>query len=586
MKLSNSVSFIPTLSSYSAASSFSLTDYTTFLRTFSSCSSTRAASNVLSLALLLLLLVMAMWVLVGLIMWHHPGGSAWGLYSLLLCWKTTGVTASNPRIAAIPGPRGFPFLGSLLDFVGRNGCCPHRRLASLASYHGARSLMAFTLGYTRVVVSSHPSTARRILCSPAFIERPLTESARQLLFDRAIGFCPSGERWRSLRRLSSSHLFCPRRIAAHEPIRQADCAAMLDAMVEELAGTNCSVLQVRRYLQHAALNNIMAMVFGKWFAFTSVNGDGPNEAAELQRMVREGFGLLGAFNITDHLNPLFESVDPLNIRQRCAALVPKVFAYVNTIIEEHRDRHTSCRTSTSTSPSMTDASDFVDVLLARQGEEKFSDSDMVSILWEMIFRGTDTMAILTEWIMAELVLNQEMQEKLYKEIVETVGGGGNLRDVDAVRMPYLQALVKEGLRVHMPGPLLSWARLAVHDTEVGGFLVPAGTTAMVNMWAITHDDNIWVDAERFQPERFLTAAEQFEVRGGDMRLAPFGAGARACPGRALAMATVSMWVARIVQRFRVEEHPSYPVRLDEVLKLSCEMETPLVARFVLRENAK
>ncbi|KAI5056024.1 hypothetical protein GOP47_0029545 [Adiantum capillus-veneris] len=555
------------LSSASTCTPF--THHSTLLLHLLSSFSLSSSPKLLSLATFSFLLL-ALWFLVALITWTHPGGPAWGKNSLL----------SKPTsLPPIPGPRGLPFFGSLLTFAGPRGTCAHRLLASLASLHKARSLMALSLGSTRVVICSEPSVAREILCNSAFAERPLTQSARQLLFGRAIGFSPRGNHWRNLRRLSASHLFSPRRLAAQEHMRQKDCASMLDAIAEKLP-RSC-LQEVRPYLQHAALNSIMATVFGKRYAFAELDARG-GEAYGVQRMVREGFELLGAFNMADHLPPAFESIDPLNIRQRCEALVPKVFAFVQGIIDEHRRRN-------GTSPSyseqqMRDEGDFVDVLLALQQEEKLSDSDMVSILWEMIFRGTDTMAILTEWILAELVLNPHIQVKLHAEVMATQRDGCELRDVDIARMPYLQAVVKEALRMHPPGPLLSWARLAVHDTVVGGHKVPAGTTAMVNMWAITHDRRVWAEAERFKPERFVESegGENVDVRGSDLRLAPFGAGARVCPGKAMAMAMVNLWVARIVQRFHMSEHPLHRVQLSEVLKLSCEMEVPLRACFTPR----
>ncbi|MCO5580931.1 hypothetical protein L7F22_034805 [Adiantum nelumboides] len=541
------------------------TDHSTLLLHFLSSFSSSSSPKLLSFATGSLLLL-ALWVFVVLISWTHPGGPSWGKKSLL-----SKPTPHPP----IPGPRGLPFFGSLLNFAAHN--CPHRLLASLASLHKARSLMALSLGSTRVIVSSEPSTAREILCNSAFAERPLTQSARQLLFGRAIGFSPRGTHWRNLRRLSASHLFCPRHIAAQENMRQKDCALMLDAIAEKLARS--SLQEVRPYLQHIPF--IMATVFGRQYAFSEIDARG-GEAYDVQRMVREGFELLGAFNMADHLPPAFESIDPLNIRHRCEALVPQVFTFVQGIIDEHRRRN-----DTSSSPSeqqkRDDSDDFVDVLLALQREEKLSDSDMVSILWEMIFRGTDTMAILTEWILAELVLNPNVQAKLHVEVTAMAAQReqGELRDADIARMPYLQAVVREGLRMHPPGPLLSWARLAVHDTEVGGHRVPAGTTAMVNMWAITHDDRVWAEAERFKPERFVEGegGENVDVRGSDLRLAPFGAGARVCPGKAMALATVNLWVARIAQHFHMSEHPLHRVQLDEVLKLSCEMKVPLRACF-------
>jgi cytochrome P450 family 78 subfamily A len=208
----------------------------------------------------------------------------------------------------------------------------------------------------------------------------------------------------------------------------------------------------------------------------------------------------------------------------------------------------------------------------------------------MIFRGTDTTALLTEWCMAELVRHPAVQARLRAELDATVGtGGGHVTDADVARMPYLQAVVKETLRAHPPGPLLSWARLATADVALSnGMVVPAGTTAMVNMWAITHDASVWVDPEAFTPERFLPTegGADVDVRGGDLRLAPFGAGRRVCPGKNLGLVTVGLWVARLVRAFEWGlPDGAPPVCLDEVLKLSLEMKTPLAAAAVPRAAA-
>jgi len=159
---------------------------------------------------------------------------------------------------------------------------------------------------------------------------------------------------------------------------------------------------------------------------------------------------------------------------------------------------------------------------------------------------TDTVAILLEWVMARMVLHPGIQPKTQAELDAVVGRGCAISDADVARLPYLQRVVKETFRVHPPGPLLSWARLGVHDAVVGGHLVPAGTTAMVNMWAITHDPAVWADPSAFRPERF--EEENVSVLGGELRLAPFGAGRRVCPGKTLALATVHLWLAQLLHR--------------------------------------
>ncbi|XP_057770219.1 cytochrome P450 78A7-like [Salvia miltiorrhiza] len=469
---------------------------------------------------------------------------------------------SNGSIA-IRGPRGLPIFGSL--FTLSRGLA-HRSLAAMAKVHNAKQLMAFSLGSTPVVVASDPQVAKEILTSPNFADRPIKQSARSLMFSRAIGFAPNGTYWRLLRRIAASHLFAPRRVAAHEQGRQQDCDTMLHNIEKEqkLKGA----VSLRKHLQAAALNNIMGSVFGKRYDPTEEG----EELRELKQMVEEGFNLLGAFNWSDYLPWLSYFYDPSRIVARCQALVPRVRKLVSGIIHEHQLKNQKNGVSD-------DAADFVDVLLSLDGEEKLNQDDMIAVLWEMIFRGTDTTALLTEWIMAELVLHPEVQSKMRQELDHVVGTR-NVTDADMARLPYLQAVVKETLRLHPPGPLLSWARLSTSDvTLTNGMVVPAQTTAMVNMWAITHDPAVWAEPLEFKPERFVTemGGEDVDVRGRDLRLAPFGAGRRVCPGKNLGMATVELWVAKLVQRFEWAEDKTNPVNLDELLKLSCEMKCPLVA---------
>lgn len=195
----------------------------------------------------------------------------------------------------------------------------------------------------------------------------------------------------------------------------------------------------------------------------------------------------------------------------------------------------------------------------------------------MIFRGTDTVAVLIEWILARMVLHPEVQRKVQEELDAVVRGGALTEEVVAATA-YLAAVVKEVLRLHPPGPLLSWARLAITDTTIDGYHVPAGTTAMVNMWAIARDPEVWLDPLDFKPERFMGLEAEFSVLGSDLRLAPFGSGRRTCPGKTLGLSTVTFWVARLLHEFEWLPSDEGKVDLTEVLRLSCEMANPLIVK--------
>ncbi|KAL0535634.1 hypothetical protein IC582_029974 [Cucumis melo] len=487
-----------------------------------------------------------------------PGGLAWALIS----------KPKNQSI--IPGPCGTPFLGQVSTFTNS---LTHRLLANLAHTLKAKSLMSFSIGFTRFVISSNPITAKELLNSSAFADRPIKESAYELLFHRAMGFAPYGEYWRNLRRISSTFLFSPKRICGFGVLRERIGVKMMEE-IEGLMVKNGEV-EVRKVLHFGSLSNVMESVFGKSVEF----GDW-----EIDELVTEGYDLLGSFNWSDHF-PVLGWLDLQGVRKRCRVLVGKVNVFVGKIIEEHRMKRRVIvgDEENKNSPNDNEDEDFVDVLLDLEKENKLTDSDMIAVLWEMIFRGTDTVAILLEWILARMVLHPDIQAKLQYEIDQVVmKTGRNISNLDLPNLPYLHAVVKETLRMHPPGPLLSWARLAIHDTHVAGHYIPAGTTAMVNMWAITHDDQIWPDPTIYNPNRFIK--DDVAIMGSDLRLAPFGSGRRVCPGKAMGLATVELWLAQLVHKFEWVQADESKIKVDlsECLKLSLEMKHPLICRAIPR----
>ncbi|KAK9276381.1 hypothetical protein L1049_005914 [Liquidambar formosana] len=355
--------------------------------------------------------------------WLVPGGFA---------WRNHHKFSSNLR-----GPIGWPLLGNLPQM----GSLAHRKLAAIATSCGTTRLMAFSLGATRGIISSHPDTAKEILCGSSFSDRPIKDSARLLMFERAIGFAPSGDYWRHLRRIAANYMFSPRRISGLEGLRQRVANEMLVGVTKEMEERGVVVL--RGILQKGSLSNIIESVFGNSLGL---------EGEELGVMVKEGYELIAKFNWEDYFPLRF--LDFYGVKRRCHELAGKVNRLVGQIVTERkRDGEFS------------GGNDFLSVLLSLPKEEQLSDSDMVAVLWEMIFRGTDTVAILLEWIMARMVLHPDIQTKAQQELDRCVGSDRHVQDSDITNLPYLQAIVKEVLRMHPPGPLLSWARLAVHDVH-------------------------------------------------------------------------------------------------------------------------
>lgn len=233
----------------------------------------------------------------------------------------------------------------------------HQKLATMASSFRATRLMAFSLGSTRVLISSHPETAKEILCGTSFSDRPIKESARLLMFERAIGFSPSGKYWRNLRRIAANNMFSPRRIAGLEGIRQV----VADEMTEGVLNIEGGVVGVREILQKASLRNVMESVFG---GSLGIKGE------ELGFMVKEGYELIAEFNWGDYFALGF--LDFNGVKRRCHKLGVKVGGVVGEVIRERKREGEII---------ISGRNDFLSVLLSLPKEDQLCEADMVAVLW-------------------------------------------------------------------------------------------------------------------------------------------------------------------------------------------------------------
>ncbi|KAI6683885.1 hypothetical protein NL676_029798 [Syzygium grande] len=113
-------------------------------------------------------------------------------------------------------------------------------------------------------------------------------------------------------------------------------------------------------------------------------------------------------------------------------------------------------------------------------------------------------------------------------------------------MPFLQAVVKETLRLHPPLPLLI-PRNALKDNNFMGFDIPKDAQVLVNAWGIGRDPDAWEDPLAFKPERFL--GSKIDYKGQNFELIPFGSGRRMCVGLSLAHRVLHLGLATLLHHF-------------------------------------
>ncbi|KAJ8621370.1 hypothetical protein MRB53_029899 [Persea americana] len=135
-----------------------------------------------------------------------------------------------------------------------------------------------------------------------------------------------------------------------------------------------------------------------------------------------------------------------------------------------------------------------------------------------------------EWAIAELVNHPHIQNKLRDEIL-TILEWSPLTESHLHRPPYLQAVVKETLRLHTPVPLLV-PHMNLEEAKLNGDTIPEGSKVVVNGW--------WLASN---PEWFLEEESGTDAGLGgraDFRYLPFGVGWRSCPGIILALPIIGI----------------------------------------------
>jgi cytochrome P450 len=196
---------------------------------------------------------------------------------------------------------------------------------------------------------------------------------------------------------------------------------------------------------------------------------------------------------------------------------------------------------------------------------------------DLIAGGTESAAVIAEWAISELLKNPETLVKATEELDRIIGPDRWVTEKDIPHLPYLEAIVKETMRLHIVSPMLS-PRLSREDTSINGYTIPASTIVLVNAWTISHDPEIWDAPKEFQPERFI--GSKIDVKGQDFELLPFGSGRRMCPGYNLGLKVIHMSIANLLHGFtwRLPDGVTREeLNMEEIFGLSTPRKFPLQA---------
>ncbi|KAH8401477.1 hypothetical protein KR009_005750 [Drosophila setifemur] len=198
---------------------------------------------------------------------------------------------------------------------------------------------------------------------------------------------------------------------------------------------------------------------------------------------------------------------------------------------------------------------------SQEENAEFNDDDLLAQCLLFFSAGFETVATCLSFTSYELLINPEVQDKLYEEIlaVEEELQGKPLDYDTLMGMKYLDCVVSESLRKWPPAFVLDRmcsADFQLRDEE-GNVKVNicANDLLHIPIIAIHHDPDNFPEPEEFRPERF-DDEHKHEIR--PFTYLPFGVGQRSCIGNRMALMEVKSVIYKLVLRFRLKPTEKTP----------------------------
>ncbi|KAI3905884.1 hypothetical protein MKX01_009556 [Papaver californicum] len=431
----------------------------------------------------------------------QPISIALVVIALIFVFWNYGIRKTTKKLA--PEASGGRFITGHLHLFN-DGELTHRKLGLMADTYGPVFNIRF--GSHKTLVISDWEIVKECFTTndKLFSNRPGSLAVKLMFYDAdSVGYAPYGAYWRDLRKISTLKLLSNHRIDTIKHLRSSEVESCFESLYN----------QMDSWLGDVTFNVVARIVAGK--KNFSANGD--VGAQRYKAAMDEAMRLMSIFTFSDKI-PSLSWLD--NLRGNNSQL-------------EH---------------------DFIDVCLDIMEHSSLpgDDPDLVvkSTCLDMILGGSDTTTVTLTWAMSLLLNHPQVIQKAKQELDTQVGKNRQVDDSDIPNLPYIQAIIKETMRLHPAGPLIE--RRTMEDCKVGGYLVPAGTRLLVNVWKMQRDGKVYIgDPSEFRPDRFLTTNADVDLKGQHYELIPFGAGRRICPGVSFAVQLMHLVLARLLHEFEI-----------------------------------
>ncbi len=218
--------------------------------------------------------------------------------------------------------------------------------------------------------------------------------------------------------------------------------------------------------------------------------------------------------------------------------------------------------------------DMLSMLLAARDEDgsQLTDDEIIGHAGVIFAAGHETSANALTWTLLLLSQHPQVASNLLEELTAELHGDAPTTE-QLTRLPLLDAVVKESLRVLPPVPM--HPRFISEPVELGGYDLPAFTEIFLSIYSLHHDPALFPDPQSFLPSRWAS------IKPSTFEYNPFSAGPRMCIGAAFATMEIKLALAMILQRFRITPVARRPINRRVAITMA---PTPSLVATVQRQD--
>lgn len=430
-------------------------------------------------------------------------------------------------VAALPGPRGWPLIGNLLQFdLPRL----HRQFEDWADRHGPTYRLR--LGRREVLVISDAETIAALLRDRPDTWRRMRPIEAVIREAGGHGvFSAEGDDWRRQRRLVMS-AFDPGHLKRFYPSLQRVTERLMASWRE--AARRGEAIDLQASLMRYTVDVTTGLAFG--VDLNTIDAPHP---------------------LQEHLDKLF----PMLFRR--VNLPFPYWHYLRLPIDREYDRHLrrvheavrgfvqAARQRLQDEPARRERpTDLLEAMLAARDADgsALTEEEVAGNVLTVLLAGEDTTANTLGWAIWLLHEHPDDWQALVAEVDAALGDARLPPSFDAARgLASIEASVGEAMRLKPVAPLLFME--ANRETSLAGFRLPPGAVVFCLMRRAALDARLAEDVADFRPGRWQDGADR-AVQKASM---PFGAGPRLCPGRYLALLEMKMVLGMLARNFELLE---------------------------------